>query len=498
MPDSDVDCEILWVKLNIASCKSLYLASYCRPNANEEESLKQLDDSLSKLPRNNNHIWIAGYMNLPGISWPSGSIKTNCPTPAQHELFMEILADHGLTQVIDKPTREENMLDLMAVNNPTLLNRTEIIPGISDDNVVFAELDIAPLRQRQTKRKIPIYGKAKWEEIDEEMKKTHELLTAQNAESDVETMWETFKTSLQSAISQFIPHRTASSQDRPPWITRKIKKLLNARNHLHKKIQRNNTSTRKEKMKSLKKTIHKATKEAHWSYTENLLTESENNSHNKKLWNFIKHRKTNSVDIAPLKENGVLKDSPKEKAEILNAQFSSVFTKDSPTDFSDHTQWRNNKQYPNTDDIEISTEGIEKLLCDLNQHKSMGPDNLHPKVLKHLASTIAPSLQLIFQKSIATGRVPSDWKQANVSPIFKKGERYNPANYRPVSLTCICSKILEHIITKHLRLQASTLRTARLPGATTACHRAATYISNGCPNTGLDLNAWSNVDKILS
>ena len=43
-------------------------------------------------------------------------------------------------------------------------------------------------------------------------------------------------------------------------------------------------------------------------------------------------------------------------------------------------------------------------------------------------------------------------KQANVSPIFKKGERYNPANYRPVSLTCICSKILEHIITKHLRL----------------------------------------------
>ena len=82
----------------------------------------------------------------------------------------------------------------------------------------------------------------------------------------------------------------------------------------------------------------------------------------------------------------------------------------------------------------------------------MGPDNLHPRVLKHLASTIAPSLQLIFQKSIATGRVPSDWKQANVSPIFKKGERYNPANYRPVSLTCICSKILEHIITKHLRL----------------------------------------------
>ena len=95
-------------------------------------------------------------------------------------------------------------------------------------------------------------------------------------------------------------------------------------------MQRNNTNTHKEKMKSLKKTIHKATKEAYWSYTENLLIESENNSHNKKLWNFIKHRKTDSVDIAPLKENGVLKDSPKEKAEILNAQFSSRFHQGQP------------------------------------------------------------------------------------------------------------------------------------------------------------------------
>ena len=192
------------------------------------------------------------------------------------------------------------------------------------------------MRHRHRKWKIPIYGKAKWEEIDEEMKKTHELLTAQNAENDVETMWETFKTSLQSAISQFIPHRTASSQDRPPWITRKIKKLLNVRNHLHKKMQRN-TNTGKEKMKSLKKTIHKATKK-HTGLTLKIYSQNlKITSHNKKLWNFIKHKKPDSVDISPLKENGVLKDSPKEKAEILNAQFSSVFTKNSPTDFSDHS-----------------------------------------------------------------------------------------------------------------------------------------------------------------
>lgn len=80
----------------------------------------------------------------------------------------------------------------------------------------------------------------------------------------------------------------------------------------------------------------------------------------------------------------------------------------------------------------------------------MGPDLIHPLVLRTLAGDIAPILKIIFQSSLQTGRVPDDWRQANVSPIFKKGERYNPANYRPVSLTCVCSKLMEHIVTKHL------------------------------------------------
>ena len=98
----------------------------------------------------------------------------------------------------------------------------------------------------------------------------------------------------------------------------------------------------------------------------------------------------------------------------------------------------------------MTTRGVCKLLETLNPHKAIGPDGLHPCVLKELAPDIAPILQLIFQKSLISGLVPTDWKRANVSPIFKKGKRDDPANYRPVSLTCICSKLLEHIVTKHL------------------------------------------------
>ena len=120
--DFDTDCEILWVKINIASCKSLYLASYYHPNANDYDSLTKLEGSIAKVPKKNSHIWIAGDMNLPGIIWLSGNMKNDCPSPAQHNFFLDILADHGLVQVVDKPTRQENVLDLLAVNNPTLVN----------------------------------------------------------------------------------------------------------------------------------------------------------------------------------------------------------------------------------------------------------------------------------------------------------------------------------------------------------------------------------------
>ncbi|KAI8518059.1 hypothetical protein Bbelb_040760 [Branchiostoma belcheri] len=102
--------------------------------------------------------------------------------------------------------------------------------------------------------------------------------------------------------------------------------------------------------------------------------------------------------------------------------------------------------HPLMPEINIVTNGITTLLENLNPHKACGPDHVHACVLKELSSTLSPFLQVIFQKSLDTGAVPEAWKEANIAPIYKKGNRLDPANYRPISLTCICSKIMEHII----------------------------------------------------
>ena len=97
-------------------------------------------------------------------------------------------------------------------------------------------------------------------------------------------------------------------------------------------------------------------------------------------------------------------------------------------------------------DITVTSNGVLKLLQTLNIRKATGPDSIPAWILKTYATEIAPVLTFIFQQSDSLGTVPSDWRLANISPIYKKGDTSNPSNYRPVSITSICSKLAEHVI----------------------------------------------------
>ena len=84
------------------------------------------------------------------------------------------------------------------------------------------------------------------------------------------------------------------------------------------------------------------------------------------------------------------------------------------------------------------------------EHKACGPDSIPNYILKHFANELALAITDIFYLSIKTGSLPSDWRNANISPVYKKGNKHIASNYRPVSLTSICCKTLEHIICKHI------------------------------------------------
>ena len=101
---------------------------------------------------------------------------------------------------------------------------------------------------------------------------------------------------------------------------------------------------------------------------------------------------------------------------------------------------------PNISPIIFTQSGIQHLLSTLDVSKASGPDRVSPYILKHCAEELSPVLQIIFTQSLTTGVLPPDWLSANICPVYKKGSRSSPCNYRPISLTPICSKIMEHII----------------------------------------------------
>ncbi|KGL82474.1 hypothetical protein N309_14138, partial [Tinamus guttatus] len=100
----------------------------------------------------------------------------------------------------------------------------------------------------------------------------------------------------------------------------------------------------------------------------------------------------------------------------------------------------------------VEEDWIREHLRKLDTHKSMGPDGMHPRVLRELADAIAKPLSIIFERSWRTGEVPEDWKKANVTPVFKKGKKEDPANgLGPVSLISVSEKVMEQIIWRAIK-----------------------------------------------
>ena len=156
------------------------------------------------------------------------------------------------------------------------------------------------------------------------------------------------------------------------------------------------------------------------------------------------------IGVAPLLSNPADKDSLKfedsEKANVLQAQFSSVFTKEPEGSVPRIPR----RCQPKLLDFIVTDDMTKKLIENLNPNKSIGPDEMHPRVLIELKEHLAGPLAFIFNETLRQGKIPLDWKRANVSPIFKKGSRNLAENYRPISLTSIVCKMMETLIRDRL------------------------------------------------
>ncbi|RMC18187.1 hypothetical protein DUI87_05068 [Hirundo rustica rustica] len=141
--------------------------------------------------------------------------------------------------------------------------------------------------------------------------------------------------------------------------------------------------------------------------------------------------KTNFCSL--LDKGGNLISADEEKTEVLNDYFASVFSEEltclqdnCPPGLVDGVREQNGP-------LIIEEVAVRELLKCLDIHKSMGPDGIHPRVMRELADELAMPLSIIYHQSWLTGEVLDDWKLANVTPTHKKGAKEDPGNYRQVT-----------------------------------------------------------------
>ncbi|CAM4667170.1 unnamed protein product [Lepidochelys kempii] len=157
------------------------------------------------------------------------------------------------------------------------------------------------------------------------------------------------------------------------------------------------------------------------------------------------NKKKKKEEVGPLNtEDGVEVKDNLGMAQYLNKYFASVFNKTNE-DLRDNGSMTNGNEEM---EVDTTISEVEAKFKQFNGTKSAGPDHLHPRILKELAHEIPSPLARIFNESVNSGVVPYDWRVANIVPIFKKGKKSDPGNYRPVSLTSVVCKVLEKILKK--------------------------------------------------
>ena len=273
-----------------------------------------------------------------------------------------------------------------------------------------------------------------------------EFLTT-HATRTVEENYNSFKSKVQSLINSHIPIKMTSSRTNMPWFNNTLKRMCKRKQRLFNKAKRSGSNKCWQQYRTFKRDTLKAIRWQRWKHINNVLQVDLEQSDPKPFWRYVRAQRQDFSGVSPLLQKGKLITDRLKRTNILNNLFLSVFTKENILDIPT----LHGPDFPDLPELSISQDGVEKLLNGIKVSKASGPDLIPCRFLKELAHEIAPILTIIYKQSLQDGVLPSDWKKADVAPIFKKGSRNLAENYRPVSLTCVCCKLMEHIITSHIR-----------------------------------------------
>lgn len=437
----DTRVESVWVdvKLGSGNKKQLRIGTFYRPGTLASEQQLDLDKAIcDEIGRNYcRQSLILGDFNLkdferPEEGSPSCRIFRQC---LEEDLFMY--------QFVDRPTRKEALLDLVFSDVADLVQDLEVgeTLGSSDHNIVrFKIKAISQVKDNPTM--VPNFNRADFDSIRQALKVIdweEEFRTL-----DAFSMWEKFKSFLSEVQARFVPLKQKRKRKslKPVWLTPDVKQAIRAKKDAFRLLKENSTENNFSKYKMARdkaKSLIRSTKRS-----KEIDLARNCNGDCKKFFSYYKLSKVAS-SIGPLEVNGSVIDHDVDIVEALSEQFKTVFTVEDITRIPEIDGHRlSNVEL--TDIGLVDKDMVLKHIGKIRPNKAEGPDEISARLLRETEKEISIPLAIIFRRSIEHIEIPTDWKRANVVPIFKKGDKGKVENYRPVSLTSLVCKLLESMI----------------------------------------------------
>jgi len=432
--------EAITVSVSLHNTQIVICLLYIPPDADQDyhSTLLTYLSTLSCY----DHLMILGDANLPDVDWDNyqGQSDFSCQ-------FCDVIFELNLEQWVDRPTHTKgNILDVVLTNFD--IDQVVVLDShppnlVSDHYIVSFKIS---RRVNTVEPRVSYvtydYSKADWVGLYAFVQ--HYNFEDKYYKSDnIEYVWETLRQVLKDAILHFVPQFTVRKKQHPKWFTPIIRHQLNCVHSLRRKYKKNPTDSKLQKLQAAESNLQALMAEAKSDFESNLIHNFANRNH-QLIFKYISSLTKKDCFPQSMSLGSDAATCDQSKANLFNKYFYSVFTRGHNSDLTTSTV--EDSSDSTLSDITITSSEIYETLSSLDPTKAMGPDGISPKVLKYCADILTNPIRYLFSLTLTKGYLPYEWRTHCIIPVFKSGDNAIVSNYRPISLLCIISKVIEKII----------------------------------------------------
>ena len=380
-----------------------------------------------------------------------GDLNVNFLKPTENREIKSILHENGFTQLIKEATRvtkdSKTLIDIIATNKPATIAASTVIPcSISDHDLIACVRKLNHQKFSAKTVKCRNYASYDPEIMNHDFERVNwfPVLTA----PDVNIALNIFNGIVKDIFDKHAPIINKRVKGRPcPWIDNELKQNMDRRDKVLRKARKSNTESDWKTYKTLRNLCNNMQRKAKGAYRKNMIEENRLNP--KSFWKAVK-------DVFPTKAARKSNTNSQSNNRKLTKNFRDYFStvvhklKSSALKLKEFVWQRPEKVILRTNKSfkfrYISMVFIQNFLKNLQRNKATGLDELPPGMLKDCRNHIATPIHFIVNLSLQSSTVPTAWKQAKLTPIFKSGDHKNVENYRPISVLPILSKLVEKAV----------------------------------------------------